>query len=152
MKDILWQSLRSGTWASLAMIPFGLFFRLLDLRIGHYGKKVILALFGALPSPQMQIAVMTEHLLIGWLSALPLVMLLPWWQRRTALQPLWLGLGYGAAYYALLNAWLLPRLFGDALPWTLGWLTVLPSLLVHLVFGLVVVWTIRTRPVSTPLR
>ena len=142
MTHILWQALRSGTLASLAMMPFGLLFRLLDLRIGHYGKKVIQALFGELPTPWMQLAVMAEHFLIGWVSALPLLVVLPAWQRNTAISPLWLGAGYGLAYYALLNAWLLPRAFGDALPWSLGWMTIWPSLAVHLVFGWVVAWVV----------
>ena len=152
MKNIFWQSLRSGTLGSLAMMPFGLCFRLLDLRIGHYGKRVVEALFGALPSPLMQIVVITEHFVIGWISALPLVWLLPWWQRKTTLAPLWLGLAYGVGYYVVLNAWLLPRVFGDALPWSLGWLTVMPSLLVHVVFGLVVIWTIQPASLATNSR
>ena len=33
------ESIRSGTIASIAMIPFGILFQLLGLRVGHYGKN-----------------------------------------------------------------------------------------------------------------
>lgn len=40
----------------------------------------------------------------------------------------------------MVNALTLPLYFGDTLPWILGPATVLPSLAVHLLFGLVVAW------------
>lgn len=42
---------------------------------------------------------------------------------------------YGALYYVAVNSLALPLYFGDPLPWILGWAVVLPSLLVHVVFG-----------------
>lgn len=40
------EELRSGTIASLAMMPFGLLFKSMGLRVGHYGPKVGETLFG----------------------------------------------------------------------------------------------------------
>ena len=37
IRRLVWESLRSGTIASLAMMPFGLLFRALDLRVGLIG-------------------------------------------------------------------------------------------------------------------
>ena len=57
------------------MIPFGLLFRALDLRIGHYGRKLINVAFGELPLPAFRALLMTEHLVIGWLTTWPLLLL-----------------------------------------------------------------------------
>ena len=70
------EALRSGTIASLAMMPFGLLFKSMGLRVGHYGPKVGEALFGHQPDPWMPVLV--QHLVIGWLSALPLLMFWLW--------------------------------------------------------------------------
>ena len=66
------EAIRSGTIASLAMMPAGFIFRFLDMRVGYYGPKVALALFGN-TSP---VVLFIQHIVIGWLSALPLVVLL----------------------------------------------------------------------------
>ena len=123
------------------MIPFGLLFRPLDLRIGHYGRKLINVAFGELPLPAFRALLMTEHLVIGWLTTWPLLLAMVWLAGRV---PNWtMGLAYGLVYYLVINSLLLPMSFGDPTPWELGTATVLPSLLVHLVFGLSIAFTAR---------
>lgn len=141
---LLRDCLRAGTWASLAMMPFGLLFRALDLRIGHYGKRVIESLAGPLQAPPFQMLMMVEHFVIGWLSVLPLAWL---WRHRAPTPParLFVGLGYGLLYYLAINATLLPWVYGDRSPLELGWSTVYPSLVVNLVFGAVAAWLLRGR-------
>ena len=56
-----------------------------------------------------------------------------------------LGMAYGAAMYALLNAWALPLAFGDPAPWRLGFDVAYPSLVVHLVYGAVLGWLATKR-------
>jgi len=140
-RRLAWESLRSGSIAALAMVPVGLAFRALDLRIGHYGQKLVALTFGSLPPVPFRVVSMVEHFAIGWLSAAPLLVLLVAMKRRL---PAWVvGALYGAAYYVALNSLLLPWAFGDPTPWTLGPLTILPSLVIHLVFGISVALTSR---------
>lgn len=137
------QSVAAGTFASLAMMPVGLAFKALDMRVGHFGSKVGAVLIGELTQPWMQFALLAQHFVVGWLSALPL--LIRWQLRATSSPKLVHGAVYGAAYYLLVNALALPLLFGDPLPIQLGLPVVLPSLVVHLVFGVAVAWQAKTR-------
>lgn len=127
--QLLLETLKSGTIASLAMMPVGFAFKAMGMRVGHYGPK-----FGALfvqdPTPFFLFA---QHIALGWLSALPLLVLL----SRVALPTPSLVIGglYGAGYYVLVNSLALPLYFEDPLPWQLGVSFVLPSLVVHVVFG-----------------
>ena len=138
---LLNEAVRSGTIASLVMIPFGLLFKALGLRVGHYGPKLGEFLFGSAPQLSMQVLLFVQHLVIGWLSAIPLLLFWRWVSPR----PVHLSDGflYGALYYAAVNALALPAIFGDAFPWRLGWSYVYPSLVVHLVFGLSLAVTAR---------
>jgi hypothetical protein len=129
IKQLLFESMRSGTIAAIAMMPFGFAFRALGLRVGHYGPKFA-ALFVNDPGPAFQFA---QHIVLGWLSAAPLVLLLCW--RRVTLPPVVAGSVYGVAYYVAVNSLALPLYFGDELPWQKGIATVIPSLVIHLVFG-----------------
>ena len=43
---LLRESVRSGTIGALAMMPFGLLFKFLDLRVGYYGPKLGALHFG----------------------------------------------------------------------------------------------------------
>lgn len=122
------ETVRSGTIASLVMMPPGLLFKALGLRVGHYGPKLGEVLFGD-PSPAVLFA---QHLVIGWISAIPLLLLL---RISHAISPVLVGVLYGGAYYVLVNALALPLVFGDPLPWQLGIEFVYPSLVVHLVYG-----------------
>jgi len=45
-RQLLIEALRSGTIASVVMMPFGFFFKWLGLRVGHYGPKLREVLFG----------------------------------------------------------------------------------------------------------
>ncbi len=127
--DLLKEPLRSGTIASLVMMPPGYVFRMLDLRVGHYGGKLAQVLFGSAP-PMLLFA---QHLVIGWVSAVPLLLFLARTEGRCS--PVLAGAGYGALYYVAVNSLALPLAFGEPTPWSLGASFVYPSLIVHLVFG-----------------
>lgn len=131
------ESLRSGTIAALAMMPFGFVFKLLDLRVGYYGPKFGALLFG---EPN-RFVLFLQHLVLGWVSALPLLWILVRWHGKAA--PLAVGAAYGLAYYVLVNSLALPLYFGDATPWQLGLSFIYPSALVHLVFGVCIAATSR---------
>lgn len=134
---LLREALRSGTIASLVMMPPGLLFQALGWRVGHYGPKFA-ALWASEPGPLLLIA---QHLVIGWVSAIPLL----WAMRFSAVarRSVLAGTGYGLLYYVVVNSLGLPLYFGDPLPWQLGLRTVVPSLIVHLVFGASIGWTAR---------
>ena len=128
----------AGTVGALAMMPFGAVFRALDLRVGHYGPKFA-ALYLSQPGP---LALFVQHLVLGWLSAAVLV-LWPLLHRLSTAGATLVGLAYGALYYAAINALALPWYFGDRFPHQLGAAVVLPSLVVHLVFGAAVALTVQ---------
>lgn len=128
-KPWLRETLRSGTIASLVMMLPGFFFQWVGWRVGHYGPKVA-AWFMDTPTPPFLFA---QHLVIGWLSTWPLLLWMV--HTRAGRRPLWAGAAYGASYYVAINSLALPLVFGDRLPWALGFQTVLPSLLVHIAFG-----------------
>ena len=130
--------LLTGTVGAVAMMPFGKLFSMLGLRVGHYGPKFAEWLFGSSGS----LLLLVQHFVLGWLSALPLLLLCAW--PAAASRPLVSGGLYGLAYYLLVNSLGLPLMFGDPLPWQLGLTTVLPSLVVHLVFGLGVGWSAKS--------
>lgn len=143
LRRLAWESVRSGTIASLAMMPVGGLFRLLDLRIGHYGRKLAEWLLGDLsvPEPAFRAILLAEHFVIGWISAAPLLLMLVWAGPRASR---WVaGTLYGMAYYVAINSLLLPWTFGEPTPWQLGFDTIYPSLVVHVVFGLSIAWTSR---------
>lgn len=129
---ILIESIKLGTIASLAMMPFGFMFRIAELRVGHYGPKFA-GLFVNDPTPMFLFA---QHIVLGWVSALPLIAFFVLYR----VPKLHLGWGalYGVAYYVVVNSLMLPLYFGDPLPWQLGIATIIPSLVVHIVFGGVV--------------
>jgi len=123
------ESIRSGTIASLVIVPLSPLFKAAGLRIGHYGPKFA-ALFFDDPQPWL---LFIQHLVIGCVSALPLLAILA--RTGAGRQPLLAGAAYGAAYYVVVNSLALPVYFGDPLPWQLGAATVLPSLFGHIIFG-----------------
>jgi len=134
VEKLLLEALRSGTIASLAIMPLSPLFKAAGLRIGHYGLKFA-ALFVDDPGPGFLFA---QHLVIGWISALPLLVILA--RTRAGRSPLVAGAVYGAAYYVVVNSLALPLYFGDPLPWVLGPVTVLPSLIGHVLYGFVIGW------------
>ena len=138
------ETLISGTIASLVMMPFGFLFKLFDLRVGHYGPKLAALLFGAEPS---QFLLFLQHLVIGWISTLPLLIILV--RLHTLNAPVTIGAIYGFIYYVAVNSLALPLFFGDLTPWQIGLNTIYPSVVVHLVFGVSIGLTARSFIIDT---
>lgn len=136
-RALLWETLRSGTIASLVIVPLAPLFTWMGLRIGHYGPKFA-ALFIEHPQQWM---LFVQHMVIGWISAIPLLWVLA--ATPAGRHPLIVGAAYGAAYYVAVNSLALPLFFGDPTPWQLGWATVLPSLIGHVVYGVSIGFTSR---------
>ena len=137
IKALLVESFRSGTIASVAIVPLSPIFKSAGLRIGHYGPKFA-GLYVSDPQPWL---LFVQHLVIGWISALPL--LLVFLATQAGRWPVMTGAAYGAAYYVAINSLALPIYFNDPLPWQLGASTVLPSLIGHVIFGAVIGRTSR---------
>lgn len=129
LKALFVESARSGVIASLVIVPLAPLFKAMGLRIGHYGPKFA-ALFFHDPQPWL---LFVQHLVIGCVSALPLLVILT--RTGAAAWPVVAGAAYGAAYYVVVNSLALPIYFGDPTPWQLGWATIYPSLVGHIVFG-----------------
>ena len=142
--DLIRETLKSGTIASLAMMPFGFILKALDLRVGHYGPKFA-ELFIDNPGTVLLFA---QHIFLGWLSALPLLIII---RRTPRLSAMFMGALYGALYYVAINSLLLPLYFGDPTPWELGVEYILPSLFVHIVFGVTIGYTATTTSSMKPL-
>lgn len=119
------------------MMPFGFLFKLLGLRVGSYGPKLAALPFGE----PTWVVLLVKHLVIGWVSALPLLLILVRFRSRAA--PATIGAAYGLAYYVIVNSLALPMFFGDRTPWQSGLNVIYPSLLVHLVFGVSIGFTAR---------
>lgn len=137
LRALILKSVTTGTFAALAMVPFGFAFRMAGMRVGHYGPKFA-ELYSTNPGPALLFA---QHIVLGWISAMPLVWALA--GVRSPAVALFMGAAYGVAYYVVINALALPIYFGDALPWNLGLPTVVPSLVVHAVFGFAVAYAER---------
>ena len=134
LQGLIKESIRSGTIASIAMIPFGFLFQLLGLRVGHYGKKLLEIFFTDLPELTFRLLMIIQHFVIGWISAAPLLIVLVLLKHRL---PRWsVGAIYGVVYYVVLNSLALPLSFGDRTPWQLGFSVIYPSSIIHIVFGI----------------
>jgi uncharacterized membrane protein YagU involved in acid resistance len=129
IKALLIESIRSGTIAALVIVPLSPLFKAAGLRIGHYGPKFA-SLFFDDPQPWL---LFVQHLVVGWISALPLLVILA--RTGAGTRPILASAVYGAAYYVAVNSLGLPLYFGDSLPWQLGAATVLPSLFGHIIYG-----------------
>jgi uncharacterized membrane protein YagU involved in acid resistance len=141
ISDIVRESLRSGTIASLVIMPVGFLFRFLGLRIGHYGPKLGALLFGNVAEPWFQVLLIVQHFVIGWLSTTPLLLFLA--LARYKGSPVLYGAMYGAGYYVAVNSLFLPIAFGDPTPWQIGLDTLYPSLIGHIIFGISIAVTAR---------
>ena len=141
LRALVREALRAGTAAGLAMVPFAALFRFFDLRVNEYGRKTLQLLVGDVaPLPGFALT-LAQHLVISWVAAVPLLLLLAGVSGRGA--RLSAGAVYGAGFYVAVNSLALPIAFGDPTPWQLGFATVAPSLVVHVVYGLVVAITAR---------
>lgn len=136
LRKLLLECLKSGTIASLAMMPVGFAFRAAGMRVGHYGPKFA-QLFVDTPGPLFLFA---QHIVLGWISVVPLLLVLV---RARPASPVTVGAIYGTIYYVAVNSLLLPLSFGEPTPWQLGAATVAPSLVVHVVFGACAAWVSR---------
>jgi hypothetical protein len=123
------QAIYAGTVGGLAMIPVGLAIRYgAGAAVNVYGELVIERILGRI-APW---ALFTEHFLISWVLAVPVVWLMSCPPRISATP---MGLAYGAAIWALINSFALPLIFSRPTPWEIGWSAIWPSLTVHLVYG-----------------
>ena len=123
------------------MIPFAAMFRSFGLRVNEYGRKTLELLVGDVAAPLNYLLTFVQHLVISWLAAVPLLLLLRSIADRRA--RVLAGVVYGAAFYAAVNSLALPFAFGDLTPWQLGFSTVYPSLVIHLVYGLAIALVAR---------
>jgi uncharacterized membrane protein YagU involved in acid resistance len=130
------EALRTGTVAGIAMIPFAAAFQRFGLRVNEYGRKTLELVVRDVSPATHYVLTFIEHLAISWVVAVPLLLLLAGFSRRS--ERLLVGLAYGAVFYVVVNSLALPLAFGDPTPWTLGLVVVWPSLFIHLVYGFVV--------------
>jgi uncharacterized membrane protein YagU involved in acid resistance len=137
VKSIIKQTIWTGTIASLVMMLPGLLFKYFGLRVGHYGPKLGALLFGEVGP----LVLFVQHIIIGWLSALPLIILLA--KTNCHRIPILAGAIYGVIHYLVLSSLLLPIFFGDQTPWELGFSYIYPSLVVHIVYGVTIGFTYR---------
>lgn len=152
VRALVREALRAGTVAGLAMIPFAAVFRFRGLRVNEYGRKT-LELLVVVANPALHfLLTLAQHLVISWIAAVPLIWALSRIEGRR--RRVLIGAAYGAAFYAAVNAWALPRYFGDRTPWEMGFETVYPSLVIHLVYGVVLGLVARPglKPPPTPDR
>ena len=136
--NLLKESIRSGTIASIVIMPVGYAFKYLGLRVGHYGPKLAETLFGN----TSELLLMTQHFIIGWLSAIPLLLVLVVVGKRGS--STLVGAIYGVAYYVVINSLALPVLFGELTPWQLGFSFIYPSLIGHIIYGASIGYTAQT--------
>lgn len=141
LKPLFKEAVRSGTIASIVMMPAGFLFKYFGLRVGHYGNKLGAVLFGGVGEPLLQALLLAQHFVIGWLSAIPLLMFMIFVREYRPSRLLLAGALYGALYYLLINAFVLPLSFDDPLPLQMGFNVVYPSLIVHILFGLSIGYT-----------
>lgn len=66
------------------MIPVGLAFALLGLRVNEYGPKVIQVFFGGMPMGMRFTLFGLEHFIISWTASVPLLLALVVLHRRAA--------------------------------------------------------------------
>lgn len=115
------------------MVPFGALFTIAGARINEYGLKVITALLPDAPTGVVPGPFLIEHVLLSVAVAVPLVALAR--HEESTGRRLGIGVFYGLAFHVAVNSLLLPFAFDHPTPWQLGWAVILPSLVVHLVYG-----------------
>ncbi len=135
---VLAAALRAGTLAGLAMIPFTAMFRGGGWRVNEYARKTLELVAGDIASPTREILMLVQHQLIAVVASIPLLLVLTGVPDRRV--RVVLGALYGVGVYVVVNATALPAVFGDPAPWEFGITNVIPSLVVHVVYGLVLGW------------
>ena len=122
----------AGLAGGLAMIPVGLALRAAGLPVNRYGELLAVQLTGS-----GQLAVVAAiHLAVSLLSAVPLALARHIHPFERIPAPLF-GAGFGAGYWLAINAVALPWWFSRASPFAEGADAVWPSLLVHVLYGVV---------------
>jgi uncharacterized protein len=135
---VLRNAARTGAIAGLAMIPFAAVFRGLGWRVNEYGRRTLEMVASDVTSPARDLLLFVQHQLIAVVAAVPVLLVLASVRDRRV--RVVLGAIYGTGFYFVVNATALPAAFGDPPPWTLGATTVIPSLVVHVVYGMVLGW------------
>jgi uncharacterized membrane protein YagU involved in acid resistance len=128
------EAFRSGTIAALVLIPLVLLSTLLNLNVNEMGMVVIERYFASECESVRLFLFLGLHFLVSWLAAAPLLFLL----LQSTRLPAWAtGLLYGAGFWLIATALLLPA------SWQNNLVNILPSLIVHLVYGLSIAMTSR---------
>jgi uncharacterized membrane protein YagU involved in acid resistance len=132
---LLARAAATGTIGGLAMIPVGQLLIFIGFPVGLYSEELARWLLGfSTPS-----VLFIEHMLISLSLAVGLVLAsAPAIRRWSPGRALAWGAAYGALIWLVVNSLALPLAFGKATPWQLGPAAIWPSLLVHLLFGVVV--------------
>lgn len=119
----------AGLIAGAAMVPIGVALRQTGHAVNVYGELLVSAVLGR-PTP---LALGLLHGIVSVSLAAPFVVLTAGRQRPSIV----LGALYGGASWAVLNATILPWLFGRLTTWSTGVTAAWPSILVHVVYGAV---------------
>lgn len=128
-RDVARTSIRAGLWAGAAMMPFGIVLRTLGHQVNVYGELAVRSVLGSAP----MFAQLAFHALVSISLAVPFVAL----ARSRGAAGLAAGAFYGVLSWAALNATLLPLWFGRPTGWALGIAEIWPSLVIHVVYGVV---------------
>lgn len=134
----------AGLAGAVAMIPPGLAAGLLGFGVNKFGELIAQRLTGG----TARAVLLAEHLLIGVLAAIPLAALMtimPPGRLKSAS----LGLAYGIAFWFVANTMALPVIFNQPSPWTIGPSALLPSLIVHMTYGVGTALALATAGRST---
>ncbi len=131
-----------GLAGAVAMIPPAMLLTAGGYQVNRYGRLLVEWLLGT----DHRGALLSAHLLIGLISALPLAFAGSRAGRGSGLRKaLLVGAAYGAVYWLMVNTLALPVLFGRVVPWFEGAGALWPSLVLHLVFGTVAALVVRHR-------
>jgi hypothetical protein len=130
----LFDILKVGALASLIMIPFGLILTAIGFKTGIYGELVLSYILG-FSKPGLMFLF---HIIIGAVSAIPFMILFNKFKSSFTgkYNHYIIGLLYGFVYYIIINGTILPIIFGNPITYLTGLSLVIPSLIVHLVYGL----------------
>lgn len=123
----------AGLAGALAMVPVGLALSAAGFEVNRYGELLAEQLTGT----RRPAVLFVLHLLIGVVSAVPAVVIAALLRPRRGILVVG-GAVYGAVYWLGINALSLPITYRRPFPWTEGLASVWPSLLVHVIYGLVV--------------
>ncbi len=119
-----------GVAGGAAMVPVGLLIRSLGAPVNVYGELLLAWLVGQVEP----FGLFVEHLLVSIALAGPLTLVI--WRSRGRSAYL-VGWAYGAMAWALVNATILPVVFGRPTAWQLDIEESWGSLAVHVVYGVV---------------